>query len=515
MKLRSLLCSIALIYSLGAGSAFATITFTGGSYWAKGWSQHTPYLTAVSYYAANSITSVYPTTPINTGDTIQPGVDSNGNNIYQALLGISGDGDKYHAQIREQSIREYRWALRVVFTAPDTSGNGKAHFTMPGFHRHSIKVGDDQFNSGFTVSYTVDSNNKVSYTMPWGATVTGVFTTDHQTLIMSDTGDGLGLTTAVKVAAGTTTLANDHYLFNGYMLEINRNDTTYTDGENGNEQLTAYFSASLGWLDLASSPGNFTMSTIDSRLTIDNPESTSPTVSTTNDDEKMTDLKSVVIGAFMDGAGPVGPKMTDWMAVSDSGEIAIMSSATDYDTRFSDSSVGGTDPAFAHHYRHNQSTATIIKIANSGTHTTSSLAGTWYLTGYFDDFNSSSANGLSGISTGSLVLNATGTGTFSFTDTNNINVSSSNSGNINWTVKQICIGVDASNTRLAYTPTTNCVSNGGRVVDTVEISDPGSGTVFVNMFISSTGKLMTYMDMKGLDSTSAYNHSLGNAVKLP
>lgn len=500
----------------------ALSTFTGGDYWLIGMSQHTPWLMAESDYAINSITSVYPTAAITAGDMIEPGLDVNGDSIYEALLGLAIDGPKYHAQIRARTIREIGWGMKVRFTAPDTTGAGTADvYRDSGQHRHSIQFGNDRFAAAptvdsvtptETVNYQIDARNRLTIFFTNGDSAQGAFSTDYETLIVAQMNDGLGLTMGVKVANNQMTLPNALYAWNNYMLEINRDDTATADGENGDESLTAYFMGAVGWIDLISSPGDFSLTTIGSRLRIDNPDSTSPTLNATLADETDSGVKSDVIGPFIDGAGFVGPQMDNWMAVSSSGEVAIMASSADYDLRFSDDSVGGIDVTYANHYRHNQSYALLLELATPGTHTPSSLAGTYFLSGMWDSYDSGTGNSSFGIDIGEVVLKADGTGSFSFKNMNHLQQTGTDTGLLNWRIRTVCIGLDGSLNRLDIDDT---ICTGGKLVDIVEAVDPFNvNNTYAILFISTSGKVLTYVDPENLSIAGANRRSLGNAVRL-
>lgn len=499
----------------------ALSTFTGGDYWLIGLSQHTPWLIAESDYPINSITPVYPTAAITAGEMIEPGLDADGNSIYEALLGLV-DGPKYHAQIRARSTREMRWGMKVRFNAPDITGAGTADvYRDPGQHRHSVQFGGASFAAApvmdvliptETVDYQIDARNRLTLFFTNGGSVQGAFSTDYETLIVAQMDDGLGLTMGVRVANGQTTLPDALYAWNNYMLEINRDDTASADGENGNERLTAYFMGDVGWIDLSSSPGNFSLTTIGSRLRIDDPDTTSPTISATVADETDSGLKSDVIGLFMDGAGFVGPQMDNWMAVSSSGEVAIMASSADYDLRFSDIRVGGDGGIYANQYRHNQSYSLALELASPGTHSLSSLAGTYFLTGMWDEYDSMTGDSSSGIGIGEVVLNADGSGSFSFQNMNHLQQVGADAGGLEWRIRTVCIGLDGSLNRLSIDDPT---CTGGKLVDIVEAADPLDATnIYAILFISASGKVLTFVDPESLSVSGANSRSLGNAVRL-
>ncbi|MDH5516613.1 MAG: hypothetical protein OEY36_02180 [Gammaproteobacteria bacterium] len=514
----------------------AATTFTGGDYWLVGTSMHSPWFEAKSNYTVGQFLSgAWPTTAISTGQMIPPQI-VNGTSVYEVLLNDATDGPKYQAQIRSKTTREMRWGMKLNMSTPDSAGAGTISFLRePGYQRFSAVFGgsDESFMAAPGVdatptvvgSYHVDANNRLTILPTGGTPIQGAISDDYQTLVVGDTSDGINLTMGVKVAAGLSTMPANTYSWNQYMIEVGRDDSVGSGadglGENGDEKLNSYYHGSIGWLD-ATNIINASIATIGAKLEVQDPDLTTSTSTAYQSDETMSGDFSAFLSGFADGAGMVGPQLDNWMAVSPSGQVAIMTGAGEYDYRFSDLSVGdpGRTEFSVDRYQKNFSFNIMVQLAGTGVHTMTSLAGTYYIGGLWD--NLSSGNSSFGGSSGEVTFNADGTGSVVISNIDNLNRINTDVSTIGWDILSACIGV--TEVLPATTPATynrlevidpNCVANGGKVVDAMVVYDPATPTQHhVAIFPSADGKAITFFDPDSLDVNGQDGRSLGLGVKL-
>ncbi|MDH5392735.1 MAG: hypothetical protein OEY11_06065 [Gammaproteobacteria bacterium] len=506
-------------------------TFTGGDYWLVGTSMHSPWLSAASDYTVGQFLSgAWPATAITAGEMIPPELVGT-TPVYQELLN-SADGPAYQAQIRSRTTREMRWGMKVRLEAPDATGAGNISFIRdPGHQRFAATFdsGNESFMQAPGVdgtptvegSYHIDASNRLTILPTGGIPIIGAISDDYETLVVADTSDGISLTLGVKVATGSSTIPANTYSWNQYMLEIGRDDSVFSGangtGEDGDERLNAYYNGSIGWLD-ATDINNATMNIVGARLHIQNPDLTSASSFAETSDEAMTGDFSAFLSGFADGAGMVGPQLDSWMAISPSGQVGIMTGAAEYDYRFSDLSVGdaGRTEFEADQYRKNFSFNIMVQLADTGTHTMSSLAGTYFIGGLWDRVNTSGDASFGG-DAGEVTLNADGTGSVLISNIDNLNRVNTDASTIGWDILNACIGVtgtDPSYTRLDIAEP-NCVASGGRIIDAIVVFDPATPAEHMAaIFPSADGKAMTFFDPGSLDTAGVEGRSLGLGVKL-
>ncbi|MDH5387782.1 MAG: hypothetical protein OEY06_04985 [Gammaproteobacteria bacterium] len=513
----------------------AAASFTGGDYWIVGTNVHNPWLSAESLITANSLipAASWPPADIAPGQMIEPGIASDGTSIYQALLS-SADAAKYQAQIRARTTREVRWGMKVSLGAPNTVGEGSVSLIRdPGWQRFApvFSAGNESFIAApiadvtptVAGTYHLDSNNRLTLFIDGSSSIQGAFSDDYQTLVVGETSDGIGLSMGVKVATGITALPNNIYSWNSYMVELGRNDDPFNNkGSNGtvidgDEALHSSYHGSVGWID-ATVHTSASMATIGARQELQNPDLTTFTSTNSLSDEGETaqDFSSILSG-FIDGAGMVGPGLENWMAVSPSGQVAIMTGAAEFDARFSDDAYvagGSVDPMYDFWVRKNSSFNILVQLAPTGSQTMAGLAGTYFISGVWDSLDA--GNSSFGGSVGEVTLNADGTGTVNITDVDNLNRISGGSQVIGWEILNACIGVSGVPGTFARMDinSLNCVADGGKIVDAIVAYDPLTPTQHqVAIFPSADGKALTYFDPQGLDVTQT-SRSLGLGVKL-
>lgn len=513
--------------------------FTGGDYWLMGISVHAGRLTAVTDYGAGAIiTGEYPEEAVATGERLPPYVSSTGESAYGILLSDATHGDEYRAQMRVRTTREVRWGMKVRFNPPDSSGAGTADVLRnPGKHRHSVVAGegDDSFASApptdassviETVDYEIDPHNRLNIYMTDGRIVRGALTPDYETFLVAEVDDGVGFTMGVQVAPGATSLAEGLYAWNNYDLEIERDDddtgtTCSADGagENGDECLRMTYTSSVAWLDLDAT--GLTMDSLRSKVSIEDPDTTSPLFTTEDHDESESGTRTdYSLDSLTDGAGYVGPDAILWLAQAPSKGMAIMAGeTTDLDP----------NETTANLYRHRLSYFMLPRLSTgteaTGIHTRSSLAGTYFLAGMWDEPTTSEV--AFGATVGEIVLNADGTGTLSGQDIDHLRTVSATSDSFAWDVVTFCLGVesDSSGGFVRFDPRDpahldSCAPE-GRLIDVVKVVDPSVADIAdastadtkAILFVSRDGNVLSYLDPRSLDTT-VDGRSLGNAIRL-
>jgi len=522
----------------------AATAFTGGDYWIVGTSMHSPWLTAESLIAANSLnTGTWPPADIAQGQMIEPGIAPDGSSIYEALLNSANDGAKYQAQIRARTTREVRWGMKVRIDAPNAAGEGTfslirdpghqrfAPLFMSGNESFQAAPGSDVITITETGTYQLDSQNRLTLFMGPDI-VQGAISDDYQTLVVGENGNNMGLSMGVKVATGSTALPTNVYSWNSYMVELGRNDDPGNQkGSNGSaidgdEVLHSSFNGSVGWID-ATVPTSASIANIGARQELQNPDLIAPDFSSSNslsDEGQFNQDFSLFLTGFVDGAGMVGPQLENWMAVSPSGQVAIMTGAAEFDARWSDINYvagGSTDPMNAYMVRKNTSFNILVQLAATGTHSMASLTGSYFVSGVWDSFSGTESR--FGASVGEVTLNADGTGSVNIRDVDNLNRIGGGTNTIGWEILNACIGVTDTGTvdsdgRPIYlrmnVASTTCVADGGKIIDAIVAYDPATPTQhMVAIFPSADGKTVTYFDPQGLDTTQT-SRSLGLGVKL-
>ncbi len=511
--------------------------FTGGDYWLMGVSVHAGSLTAVTDYGAGDIIAdEYPDGPVATGERLPPYVSSTGESAYGILLSDPTHGDEYRAQMRVRTTREVRWGMKVRFNPPDSSGAGTADVLRnPGKHRHSVVAGDDNFTAADnsdagsvieTVDYEIDSHNRLNVYMTDGRIIRGALTPDYETFLLAEVDDGVGFTMGVQVTSGAASLADGLYAWNNYDLEIERDDddtgtTCSADGagENGDECLRTTYASSVAWLDLDAT--GLTMDSLRSKVSIDDPETTSPGITTEDHDESELGTRAhYSLDSLADGAGYVGPDANQWLAQAPSKDMAIMAGeTTDLDP----------NETTANLYRHRLAYFMLPRLSTGaeaiGIHTRSSLAGTYFLAGMWDERTTGDV--AFGATVGEVVLNADGTGTLSGQDIDNLRTVSAVSDSFAWDVVTFCLGVepDGSGGYVRLDPRDpvrlESCSPEGRLIDVVKVVDPSVADIAdastadtkAILFVSRDGSVLSYLDPRSLDTT-VDGRSLGNAIRL-
>ncbi|MDH5184720.1 MAG: hypothetical protein OEX12_12635 [Gammaproteobacteria bacterium] len=508
-------------FSIASTVATSSATFSGGDYWLGGFGLHTAFnLNAVRDYAPGSIIAgAYPETGVTilTGEAIMPKVFS-GTAVYDVLINDATDGPAYRAQIRTKSVRNVRWGSKVSFTAPDASGKGTVTLVRDGGeHWHSLEVGmEDKFllaptvdttTPTITIDYEIDPHNRVTLFMPSSKPVMGAFSRDYEFFYLGSLEDGFVANMAVKVATGSSTFPANSYSWNQYGMGLTRQEGIVDTIENGNEiPANAFNYADIGFLTTDGT--NITAATLRSEVSIQDPTTTSPTVTNEPWDHVFNDSLTAIGLTLADGAGYMNEG--GWIAVSPSGDT-ILSIADGQ----SDSVVKDTG-----YYTHYLSYMLVTHLVDVGTLTDSDLIGRYYMAGMSD---SSSAGSVDfGGSVGEVVFNVDGSGIYGASTIKSDNRIVPEDGEFDWTIQTICLGANPSAapsgfTRIA-TNTSPCVAATGgqaKAVDIVRLSDQVTGDVFAEMFISNTGDILSYYHPDNVAAAATSTHrSLGALVRL-
>lgn len=507
----------------------SSVVFTGGEYWLGGLGIRTPdYLFAVRDYAPGSIISgAYPPA----GVTILTGEQINSQmigdvSVFETLLNetATGDGALYRAQVRSNSRREYKWGAKVRFNPPDANGVGTVDIIRDGGeHRHALTVG---FNDSFTpaatadattpiesAGYEIDAYNGVTISVPGMKQMSGAFSRDYEVFYLGQVDDGINILMAIKVATGSTTFPTGDYYWNQYGMGLDRQEVVDAI-ENGNEIASSMWNyADIGWLTFDGT--DVTAATLRSEVSVTDPTSTTPTLTTQPGDSMFVDAISALGLTMTDGAGYMAGNDGTWAVVSPSGDNIMTVSD------------GVQDSTGTGNYTHRLSSMFNSRLATVGSTTAADLAGRYYMAG-MDDSTSADWVNFKG-SVGEVVLTASstsstgGTGIYGATSLDHNNVIQHEGAPFDWEITTICLGVAAdaaASTGFTRIPTTTApctapVGGAAKAVDIISLRDQTTGDEFVQMFISSSGNVLSFYDTGNVEvGGNSATRSLGTLVRL-